>query len=112
MSIFKDFLDAVAAGQTRNDLFIVCDHNARSQVLQELFDEGNARNLPCAMNRARQVVTFMGASIARVRSPYPNLGDDLAGCQFTAVHGLDHLYALENAEHIKTQLESRVRSVP
>lgn len=110
MSIFKEFLDAVQAGDARRDLFLMPHKEELLHQMSYLSELSDARDLDCMVLGARQAVHYP-KGYAQFRIAHANLHRETAlkGYTWTAIHGLDTLNGFPDAHLMKQELMSRVR---
>lgn len=108
MSDFKEFLDAVEAGEPRHDLFLYPNRALRERAVVDLFNEAGKRGL-CPIVRSAQKQVIVGTSVAAVRIVHEYIHRELRSVFLTAVNGLEALDKYPDIEPVKNELRALVR---
>lgn len=107
----EKFLEAVARGEYRRELFIFRTKADLAVFKLELADTANALNLrPLATTASRHNIEFDGnPSVLLLRVARPYLDREVRGQEFHAIHGLDYFHAIHDGDAIRQLVESRIR---
>lgn len=105
---FKEFLDAVAKGEHRRDLFLLPNKELRESAILTLFNVASNRGM-CPIIRRTDSTVILDQSLAMVRIAHPYIDRELKSIVWTGLHGLDTLDDFEHADDMKTNLQAMVR---
>lgn len=109
MTDVEKFLERASGLFPVRDLIIVPSAASRSAAFIEAANEAAKRNL-CVIFRSVDHSAFVGDSLAVFRIAHANLHRELAGTDWSAVHGWEHLDKYDNADEIKGRIGARIRA--
>lgn len=108
MTVFKEFLDAIEAGEVQYRLFLYPNRSDRERAVLDLFNEAGARMM-CPIVRSAQKQVLVDGSVAHIHIAHEYIHRELRGIVFTGIHGLETLDKYPDIEPVKNELLSRVR---